>query len=67
MNTKEGKAAVREAIAFLENQPPVHPLKWHEDLAHAARDMAEMQGPTGAVGHAGPDGSTVYDRISKYT
>ena len=41
-------------------------LRWKEDLGKAARLMAKMQGPTGQLGHTGPDGSSMRSRIEKY-
>ena len=50
--TKEGTAAVDEAIRFLEGQRPLPPLSWSEGLARVAAELNREQGRTGAVGHA---------------
>ena len=49
--TREGVAAVDEAIAFLKRQPPLPPLQWSEGLAAAARELTVEQGQSGALGH----------------
>ncbi len=66
LRTEEGAAAVREAIAFLKRQEPRPALTWSDGLWRAARDHARDQGPTGATGHAGSDGSTLDDRTKRY-
>lgn len=52
---QEEPGAVEEAIAFLERQPPLRPLKSDERLDAAARQHARAQGARGDVGH-GPSG-----------
>ena len=64
--TNEGASAVREAIAFLEKQTPLPPLVPSDALQHAARDHVRDQGPGGAVGHTGSDGSSMAVRIARY-
>jgi uncharacterized protein YkwD len=64
--TKEGVAAVDEAIAFLARQPPLPPLVADKALARAARDHVRDQGPGGMTGHIGSDGSTPSDRVRRY-
>ena len=67
MVTNEGPAAVREMIKYLQDRikkgEKLHPLMWSEPLAKASTNMAKKQGPTGALGHTGPDGSTMRSRI----
>lgn len=53
---QEEAGAVEEAIAFLERQRPLQPLKSDERLDAAARQHARAQGQRGDVGH-GPAGS----------
>jgi uncharacterized protein YkwD len=48
---REEPGAVGEAIAFLERQAPLRPLKADERLDAAARQHAQVQGPRGEVGH----------------
>jgi uncharacterized protein YkwD len=64
--TEEGVAAVEEAIAFLENTPPLPPLSSVPELAWAALDHVRDQGRVGGVGHRGSDRSNVLRRVSRY-
>jgi uncharacterized protein YkwD len=63
VRTNEGVAAVDGAIAELERRAPVGPLGHNPRLAASAARLAEAQGPTGAVGHVGPDGLTPSHRM----
>lgn len=49
--TKEGTAAVDEAVRFLERQRPIPPLAWSQGLARVADELAREQARTGALGH----------------
>lgn len=49
--TSEGVGAVDDAGAFLARQSPLPPLQWSEQLAAAARELAQEQARTGAFGH----------------
>ena len=62
----EGTKAVDEAIAFLERQAPIPPLEASRGLSLAARDHARDQGPRGATGHSGSDGSDPFSRMVRY-
>ncbi len=64
--TKEGKAAVIEAIKFLRNQKPLNGLTASKGMSKGANDMVKMQETTSQVGHNGIDGSTFAERISRY-
>ena len=66
MRTREGKAAVQEAIDFLEAVKPVEPLEWSRGLIFAAQDHCEDAGPKGIFGHTGSDGSSPFDRMDRY-
>ncbi len=66
LRTQEGAAAVQEAIAFLERQAALGPLAVSAGLTRAARDHARDQGPRGATGHDGADGSTPFARMNRY-
>ena len=66
IRTEEGVVAVDEAIAFLERQPPLPALAPNAILRLAAADHVEDQGPFGAVGHTGSDGSAFTDRIMRH-
>ena len=56
--SREGIAAVDEAIAFLERQPPLPPLGSAPLLALAAADHAEAQRRRGSIGHFSANGDT---------
>jgi uncharacterized protein YkwD len=66
IRTNEGAAGVREAIAALRAQAPLGPLGYSEGLTRAAADLVRDQGPSGATGHVGSDGSTMSARIERY-
>lgn len=63
--TREGPAAVDEAIAFLERQAPLPALRDSPGLARAAADHGAEQARTGGVGHDGADGSSAGDRMRR--
>ena len=64
--TREGPAAVDEAVAFLERQAPLPALRESPGLSRAAADHAGEQGRTGEVAHVGADGSSPSDRMRRY-
>lgn len=66
IQTNEGPNAVREAIRALRQQQPQPALRWSKGLWRAARDHAKDQGPRGATGHDGSDGSSMDTRIRRY-
>ncbi|MBC7521734.1 MAG: CAP domain-containing protein [Sandarakinorhabdus sp.] len=61
--TREGVAAVDEAIRALERQPALPPLEFGEVLAEAAQGHADEQGPRGLVGHQSPSGASPSARV----
>ncbi len=63
--TQEGVAAVDEAIAFLQRQPPRVALTLNQLLNRSAGGQAQDQSQTGRVGHVGSNGSTFTQRISR--
>lgn len=63
--TREGVAAVDEAIDFLERQAPLPPLDHGGLLALAAQDHADDQGAAGATGHRSRDGAGPGDRVRR--
>ena len=66
ITTKEGLAAVDEAIRFLETRNPIEPITPSEGLTSAARDHVNDIGAAGIVGHTGSTGSTLLDRVGKH-
>lgn len=62
--TFEGVRAVDEAIAFLERQQPLPPLRRGQVLALAADDHASEQGYEGSRGHVSADGATPGRRVT---
>ncbi len=63
--THEGAAAIDEAIAFLERQPPLTAVADSRPLTRAAAGHAADQAATGAAGHASADGSSPADRMRR--
>ncbi|WP_084580619.1 CAP domain-containing protein [Sphingomonas azotifigens] len=64
--TREGTAAVDEAIAFLEQQAAMPPLTVAPILAQTALDFSREQGSLGAAGHRAADGSGPGDRVKRH-
>ncbi len=66
IQTKEGVAALEEAIEALRDQPALEPVQPSLGLTLAARDHVRDQGATGSTGHDGSDGSHPADRMKRY-
>jgi uncharacterized protein YkwD len=66
IRTREGVAALNEAIHFLQRAQPLPPWSYCEGLALSARDHAIEQGQTGQTGHAGRGGSSPFTRMGRY-
>jgi len=64
--TKEGDAAVVEAIRFLENVKPLPALRLSQGMSQGAHDHVEVQGRSGTVEHGSNEGSQSWERISRY-
>ncbi len=64
--TEEGIPALEEAARFLRKVKPVPSLAPSRGLSLAAKDHVREQGPRGAIGHRGRDGSTIADRLKRY-
>ena len=58
--------AFKEAVAHLEAQEPLGPLRADAALISAAVEHVELQGPAGEIGHDGPDGERFYDRLRRH-
>jgi uncharacterized protein YkwD len=65
IRTKEGTAAVDEAIRFLQNTQPLPPLTLSRGMSRAAADHCADQAD-GAFGHEGKDRSHAGQRIARY-
>ena len=65
IRTKEGTAAVDEAIRFLQNAQPLPPLTVSRGMSRAAADHCADQAD-GAFGHEGKDRSHAGQRIARY-
>ena len=66
LRTKEGPAAVNEAIEYLNRAEPVRMLRWNAELGKAARDHVVDIGPKGLVQHESSDGTPVKERLKRY-
>ncbi|MBY6095502.1 CAP domain-containing protein [Ferrimonas balearica] len=66
VETREGVAALEEAIANMAGATPVPALTPSYGLTLAARAYREEQAKQGRMGHIGKDGSTPADRISRF-
>lgn len=66
VQTREGKAAVDEAIRYLARQKKVPPLSWSPGLAAAAAELAKDQGSSGATGHVDRQGRGMKERIERH-
>jgi uncharacterized protein YkwD len=62
VETREGLAAVDEAIDYLARQKPLPPLRWSIKLAAAAAELVDEQGRSGAVGHGSRQSGGVMER-----
>ncbi|MDP6524621.1 MAG: SHD1 domain-containing protein [Kiritimatiellia bacterium] len=63
--SKEGLAAVEEAIEFLKEAESVGQLSPSKGLSLAAKSHVDDIGPAGVLTHTGTDGSTMKARIEK--
>lgn len=66
IETAEGPAAVKEAIAHLKKQKPVGSLTLEQPMTKAAKVHVDDIGPKGLDGHDGSDGSGPSDRIERF-
>ena len=64
--TREGPAAVREAIAVLKANKSLPLVQNSAGMSLAARDHARDLGPRGGRGHVGADGSTLGARLDRH-
>jgi hypothetical protein len=67
MEMDEGPAGVEDAVKWLRDRIKSPPLeRVSTGLCQAAADHVNDLGLSGGVGHKGSDGSTAFDRISRY-
>lgn len=66
IETREGPAAVREAIRVLRAMRPVPAVTVSRGMSAGARDHVRDQGASGATGHDGRDGSRAVARVNRY-
>ena len=59
------RRCVQEAVAYLKRQRPLDPLQSTAGLMMSARQMVAEQGPSGAIGHRGTNGSTPWSRMAQ--
>lgn len=64
--TSEGVAPLDEAVDYVRSRERREPLAPATTLAAAAGDHQAEQQQDGAVGHAGPDGSSPADRVRRH-
>jgi uncharacterized protein YkwD len=66
LETREGTAAVREAIRVLRQTKPMGTLLPSSGMTLGARDHVKDQAPRGLMNHKGTDGTMAWDRVSRY-
>jgi len=66
LQTREGVAAVREAIRVLRQTKPMTTLRPSLGMTLGARDHVKDQASRGLMNHKGTDGSMAWDRVSRY-
>jgi hypothetical protein len=64
--TREGVAALDEAIGYLRRQSGSPPLSPSRGMSLGARDLVNDQQISGAVGHADRDGKDAGGRVNRY-
>jgi uncharacterized protein YkwD len=66
VQSREGRAAVNEAVAYLHRAAPLPALQPAACLAQAAQAHADDQARSGEVGHQGGDGSGLDARVRRH-
>jgi uncharacterized protein YkwD len=66
LETREGAAAVREAIRVLRQTRAMGTLRSSLGMTLGARDHVKDQASRGLMNHKGTDGSMAWDRVSRY-
>ena len=66
LQTSEGPSALDECYEALMAADPLDSLRPSKGMSRAAKDHAEDQGETSSTGHTGRDGSSPFDRLTRY-
>lgn len=66
LKTQEGARAVQEAVQELNSRSALQPLALDTALSKASRLLAEYQAQSGTIGHSGPNGMNMQQRIERY-
>ena len=66
LRTKEGVAALDDALRALKRAKRAKPLTLDEDMSHAAADHVADIGPRGVLSHDGDNGSDPFARLARY-
>ena len=66
VETREGWAAVEDAISFMRSAKAVDPLSASDGLYLAASSHVQDQSKTGATGHASSDKMLIEERVKPY-
>jgi len=64
--TREGVAAVDEAILFLRTAKPLPPLEYSKGLSGAAAELVREEGEKGTVGHTGERSGGMTQRVERH-
>lgn len=64
IQTREGPAALREAMAALKKQQKLPALQWSDELAALARAHVSDTGPRGLTGHDSSNGRSFSVRVA---
>ena len=62
----EERTGTDETVLSLRNREPPPPFKVSKGLSFAARDLVQDLGPKGLSGHKGSDGSSLFERMTRY-
>ena len=62
----EERTGTDETVPSLRNREPPPPFKVSKGLSLAARDLVQDLGPKGLSGHKGSDGSSLFERMTRY-
>jgi len=62
----KSKAAIQEAVTYLEKTKPLHPLALSPPLVLSAQSLVDDSGMHGTKGHKGTDRSDPHRRMNRY-